>query len=76
MGHVATKICLIFSYAWHATFIYTNSSNLESLASGEGPEDEEGIIQVPQKKARKPAGQCLFLFLVIFAIIASKLPGF
>ena len=41
-----------------------------------GSEDEEGIIQVPraQKNARKPAGQCLFLFLVIF--VASKLPGF
>ena len=54
-----------------------NSSKLEQLASGERhglSQDEEEIVRV-QKKSGK-SGQCLCLLLVIFAIIASKLPQF
>ena len=52
-----------------------NSSNLEPMVSPErhGP-DEEEIIKV-QKKGGK-SRQCLFLLLIIFAIIAGKLLQF
>ena len=37
-----------------------------------GPAEEEEIFMVPQRKGGK-SGQYLYLLLVIFAIIASKL---
>ena len=50
-----------------------NSSNLEPMMSERhGPdEDEEELTVRVQEKGGRP-GRCLFLLLVIFAIIASK----
>ena len=52
--------------------MHVHSSNLEPMISEKhGPGDEEELTVRVQKKSGKPR-QCLYLLLVIFAIIASK----
>ena len=71
---IIIMVYLIFNISillcMHAALTDFNSSKLEPMVS-DGPEDEEEIVTVLQRKGGKPR-QYLYLLLVIFAIIASK----